>query len=1136
MTNYSNFQEYCELHAKNNSLAASFLKPGKNSLKLALEQAQRQGLPQDIIERVEERGMLDGSFQLTYESAERIFRKWQESLDKKGRSVGKNYVDILSQLDPVRDSDLITVGYFCFDPNIREKAGGDFGKIYKVVLNAGVNKKRGYALPERQERTTRGTFIHSRLRDLLSALPKVESDEDAEYQRMMRVLINKKAERDVLPVFKHGERAAMDTLEGLIKKETDENIRDAYITLAQTYQNYLDLQLIGVNPDFVDPETGVKGVLPSLHQKIAIYHLIKERRFGIWDGGGTGKTAIGVLAIPMIIDALQKQGKEFRRAIVGCPNVAKKTWRRGLLGKSSERYLTDEYNDLLNTLITEDDKKDDEFLSSLQERKLIVTNYEQLTTQVNGGEKLFIDSLINLGVDYVIYDESQEIKALRETTHSGKPSHSAAARMLALNAEYYAPMSATPISNGLKDFAVQYHLLNPHLLPDPEKFTELIKNSPRILYTFFNEKSVRRNAEDINDDLDWTEKEHIVELDPVQRKIYDHIVEFRAKNWLHQARKCLLDPRLVDPHILKKIGALEEISWRNSIKYRTLEQCITANDGPVARDEKFVIFSNMFREGVTEKGHQGLRRTYEEMGLSPLYLKLELEKTLEVILTESLEKKFRKQFKIGILDGTISVEDREKVVDDLKDGLCGIICTGDTGGTSLDFTAANWVYFIDEDYVPDTEQQELWRELRKGQKRKVYVNHIRAENTLDISNRDYVDKKRITAKMAMDGIPPTKEEWSLLGDTEGKRFAELIKKSVGGVSINVYEAEVENIFDFEMKKRVRGTKKENAINHTDYTTTDAQKVMQLIGRDPLGCWSNPEFVELYMKALPNLSPHVVHTAKICDLMARAKQGEIQFPRRIVSEGSGPSLLYNSYHSLESVLKSNGFRIPYIVDRDTSQLMLDQGKNPNKVLGNMTGEKSAFKNGQFDMVDNESISLLKNANEVHRHLLEANRILKPQGLLELIVKNMKFMNSFYSGIEDLGFELISEKNQGFSLTRDAFRRLKKIHGEHFAESYSSKLGETYMLLAQKVDKPGTSNPSNFWFETLGDEEPEESIRDPRESRSIIIPGKNGRGNRKGRVKSKNGKAVAFENGLSTRKGRTARVNRNGIVEDISGGED
>jgi len=168
-------------------------------------------------------------------------------------------------------------------------------------------------------------------------------------------------------------------------------------------------------------------------------------------------------------------------------------------------------------------------------------------------------------------------------------------------------------------------------------------------------------------------------------------------------------------------------------------------------------------------------------------------------------------------------------------------------------------------------------------------------------------------------------------------------------------------------------------------------------------------------------------------------------------------------------------------------MLDEGKNPNQVLADMTGKDSPFKKGQFDMVDNESISLLKNAGQVHSSLLEANRILRPNGLVELVVKNMKFSDGFYSGMGTLGFEVLSGKNEGFGLSTDAFRRLKKEHGEHFAESYGTKLANTYLLLARRIDNPDKANSKDFWFDPLTEDEPEiETRRDPRESRSIIIP--------------------------------------------------
>ena len=135
-------------------------------------------------------------------------------------------------------------------------------------------------------------FFPAPLRELLATLPKPESDEEGEYQRVLRVLVQKKAERDVFPAFKQGETEALSILESLVEREKDESIRSVYQTLSDTYRRYLDFEFIGVNPHFIDPETGRKGVLPSLHQRIGAYYIIHERRFGIWDGGFASEGAL----------------------------------------------------------------------------------------------------------------------------------------------------------------------------------------------------------------------------------------------------------------------------------------------------------------------------------------------------------------------------------------------------------------------------------------------------------------------------------------------------------------------------------------------------------------------------------------------------------------------------------------------------------------------------------------------------------------------------------------------------------------------------------------------------------------------------------------------------------------------------
>ncbi len=1095
---YKNFHELCEQEARRTtgvyaSEARGYLVEGKNPLKLAIQKAQkraealeRQGKTEEVekirgvIKRAEETGMIDGSFEITYEGSQRIYNKVRQIVEKTASGRGQDYTHLFDSFDPITDHDLIATGIFCLIPEVRDYVRNNADSLYKIVLTANSGRARGYSLPVKHKTTsTASSPISPDLKDFISALPQAITNEEAEMQRRLNLLLDKKAERESFPLFKQNPGASLERLEQLVSREQNQNLREAYQRLLGTYTNYMNFKVLNVNPNFVDPATGKRGVLPSLHQRSALYHLITERKLGIFDGCGTGKTAISILAAPIIEKITGKPAKVF----VACPNGAKRAWKKGLVGSDEQRYLATREN----ILVVNGERKDEEFMRRLGEAKWVIANYDQLISRAE--EELFVDLLERAGFNYVIFDEGHHIKSRRETTKRGRPTLSAAAQRIANNADYLAILTASPIADTLDDYGVLAHLLQPEKFPRTESLRQQIGHNPRVLYTFFNEKSVRRTAEDINDELDWEEHEKLVALTPEQQKIYQHLVEFRPAGWMIQARKALLDPRLVDPEVLQRAGVLGQVTVQSSAKYQKLEQLLTQENGPVMRGDKFIVFSSMFREGVTQKDHAELRRRYKEIGKPELYAALHLERSLDTFLADALKRKTGKGLEVAIIDGTVlDIEERERTVDRLSDGLAGIVCTTDTGGESLDFTAANYVVFLDEDYTPKTAEQALSRVVRKGQKKKVDIVHLRAEGTLDEDLRDYVEKKRIITQTAMDGHPLTPEEWKLLEDTEGKRLGEMIRRGLGGVSINTYDAEIKDIEDFRILRRIEHSRRQGSAMTIEYNTTYAQELMRWIGQDPINCWSDPKFVELYMKTLPNLAVPVMHLAKVGDLVRRSQEGEIVFPRRVLSDGSGPSLLYDAYQTIKPLITRAGLEIPDVTDRDMSQLMLARGKNPNKVLGNMNGENSAFSARTFDMVDNESITLLPNPEQVKQTLLESHRILRDEGLIELVVKNMRFSDGFYSGMEKLGFETLSEKNQGFALSTQMFRRLKQKHGEHFAEAYANKLADTYILLARKVDNPSEANASDFWFEKgpiVGDNV---NARAASESRSIIIPGR------------------------------------------------
>src|SRR3989338_9046270 len=130
------------------------------------------------------------------------------------------------------------------------------------------------------------------------------------------------------------------------------------------------------------------------------------------------------------------------------------------------------------------------------------------------------------------------------------------------------------------------------------------------------------------------------------------------------------------------------------------------------------------------------------------------------------------------------------------------------------------------------------------------------------------------------------------------------------------------------------------------------------------------------------------------------------------------------------------------------------------------DQSAFKDEVFDMIDNGSLPLLHDPKEVKKSLLESNRIIKPKGLLEVVIDSRRFKPEFYSGLEQLGFYILTEKNEGFVLNKGFKKRLKEEFGEHYAEAYASKLATTSLILARKEDKPAENvDAEQFWFDKI-----------------------------------------------------------------------
>lgn len=850
----------------------------------------------------------------------------------------------------------------------------DAKNLYRIFLEVGnpgtqVTKVGSSSEKEDSKNSQKGSVFSLRLEELIRGAPReIFTSDEIMFEDVRNVLV-RYAMRETLPILERGVATALETLEERIKTETSPNLQEAYQVVARNYKAYLSLNVPLVNPHFRDPQTQQTGVLPSLHQRIGIYHILQEKRFGIFDDCGTGKTAQAALAAEMMSQRLIDLGKKaYHRTVVLCNNPAKEAWKKGLSGDDDVRYFAERKR----TFIVNGNQRDEDLEAAVRGAEFVILNYERLASKVGykGRKQTVAEVLAAIGFDMLILDEAHNIKNKTE-----RAVYSKAAQFLALQRDEegeYKPLillSGTPIPDSMADYSMLGHLLEPERYPTPEAFDAEYQQDPRSISTVMLRKTLRRKSEDVME-MKSVDREYVsVSLGDVQRIVYENIIGNTQKyrHWLTQARKALLDPRLVDPEILQDLGLLEQLTYGDAAKYKTLEDTVVA---AVRSGEKSVIFSSMFMEGVTSEA-KALQQRYAELGKLDAYEKLCFKAPdgtsmlLRERLEQRLEREFGKKYVIGVIDGDVSpreehgdVSERDKILREFKENqdYAAILCTTKTGGEGLDMTIASWGIYLDEDYSPATMEQGDARLQRKGQKKEVHIRNLSGKETLDEAIQHYVQKKRLLIRMAVDGYPLTEEEKQLI---EERLQIKEIEKRMGGNSRDLSQVEyIANMTETEVKtKRTKGTRE--AVNN-GYETTKAQLLRRLIApfiNQGVG-WNDPKVVELYASSVHELSVYALHRARVLYLVDQAKKGAITFPTKILAEGSGPSLLYHACCDLEKIIKAEGFAVPEIWDRDLAPNMLAVGGNPHQIVGDMRGRKSSVEAGSFDFVDHESISLLR----------------------------------------------------------------------------------------------------------------------------------------------------------------------------------
>ena len=345
--------------------------------------------------------------------------------------------------------------------------------------------------------------------------------------------------------------------------------------------------------------------------------------------------------------------------------------------------------------------------AALREYDLVLTTYGTMRRDV-----LHFKDFV---FDYVILDEAQAIK--NATSESAK-----AARLLKAN--HRLALSGTPIENHLGELWSLFEFLNPGMMggmsgalagnamrnPDVET-RQLLARAVRPFI-------LRRTKEQVVKELPAkTEQTIFCELDPVQRKHYNELLDYYRQSLLGK-----IDKQGMGKSKMMILEAL--LRLRQAACHPGLIDKERVNESSAKLE---TLLPQL--EEVMEEGHKALVFSQFTSLLS--------------IVRTNLD---RNNVVYEYLDG--STKDREAHVDRFQnDPDCKLFLISlKAGGVGLNLTAADYVFLLDPWWNPAAESQAIDRTHRIGQQRPVFAYRLIAKDTVEEKVLELQKSKRELAE------------------------------------------------------------------------------------------------------------------------------------------------------------------------------------------------------------------------------------------------------------------------------------------------------------------------------------------------------------------------------------------------------
>ncbi len=419
------------------------------------------------------------------------------------------------------------------------------------------------------------------------------------------------------------------------------------------------------------------------------------------DDMGLGKT---VQAIAHILAEKQKGKLKDSPFLIVCPTSVVPNWISEL-----ERFAPK-----LKTTLLHGNKRTEHF-KRIKKSDVVITSYALLTIDVNELKKHRWRG--------VVMDEAQYIK---------NPATKMAQSACSLKADHRICLTGTPVQNHLGELWSQFHFLNPGMLGNPKRFSELFRvpierqgnmDRQKLLASRIKPFMIRRTKLEVETDL--PPKTIIVkptELDGPQRDLYELIrVSMHKKIQDEIASKGLSRSQIT---ILEALLKLRQVCCDPRLVKLDQAKSVTVS-------AKLTLLTDMLSELVSEGRRVLLFSQFTSM--------------LDLIEPEL------NRLRIPFVQIRGDTTDRTTPVKRFQSGDVPVFLLSlKAGGTGLNLTAADTVIHYDPWWNPAVEDQATDRAYRIGQDKPVFVYKLIASGTIEDRMLELQERKRKIADSIFD--------------------------------------------------------------------------------------------------------------------------------------------------------------------------------------------------------------------------------------------------------------------------------------------------------------------------------------------------------------------------------------------------